>query len=168
MAGIGEKARGRVRSSHPDVFNWRTPMKRPRRGDGDGKGCASGTGVTAELSQSGRPGRNETYCFETVSSLDTYTAQPIRCLFSSFIEHRHFAGAISQQRAAKPSREAENLLRSVGTKIASTIRRRMTLIGIVFISIADAKRRGRRKVAPHLGVRGKRNGSWLCDPLWRS
>src|ERR1700722_13536203 len=142
-------------------------MKNPRKVDGDGKGCAPGAGLTAELSQSGWPGRNETYCFETVSSLDTHAAQPIRCLFSSFIEHRQFAGAISQQRAAKPSREAENLLRSVGTKIASTIRQRMTPIGIVFMSIADAKRRGRTKVAPLFGPLGERNGSWLCDPLWR-
>jgi len=31
----------------------------------------------------------------------------------------------------------------------------MTLNGIVFISLADVKRRGRRKIAPLLGPRGK-------------
>jgi hypothetical protein len=42
-------------------------------------------------------------------------------------------------------------LPSVGTKIASTNRQRMTLNGIVSISLADVKRRGRTKVVPLLG-----------------
>jgi hypothetical protein len=79
-------------------------------------------------------------------------------LFSSFIEHKHFAGAISEQQAVKAPKEAENFSRSVGTKIASTNRQRMTLIGIVSISLADAKRRGRTKVAPLFGPWGMRNG----------
>jgi len=41
----------------------------------------------------------------------------------------------------------------------------MTLNGIVSISIADVKRRGRTKVAPLFGPWGKRNGSWLWSPL---
>jgi len=41
----------------------------------------------------------------------------------------------------------------------------MTLNGIVFISLADAKRRGRTKVAPLRGPWGKRNGLWLWYPL---
>jgi len=44
----------------------------------------------------------------------------------------------------------------------------MTLIGIVSISLADAKRRGRTKVAPHFGPWGMRNGFWLWSPLRRS
>jgi hypothetical protein len=77
--------------------------------------------------------------------------QAIRCLFSSFIEHKHFADGNSRQRAAKRRPEAKNVSRSVGNKIASTNRQRMTLNGIVFISLADAKGRGRRKVAPLFG-----------------
>jgi len=79
-------------------------------------------------------------------------------LFSSFIEHKQFAGAICEQRAAKAPKEAENFSRSVGNKIASTKGQRMTLIGIVSISLADAKGRGRRKIAPLFGPWGMRNG----------
>jgi hypothetical protein len=82
----------------------------------------------------------------------------IRCLFSSFIEHKRFAGAISGQRAAKLANEAEKITRSVGIRIASTNRQWMTLIGIVFMSLADAKRRGRRKVAPLFEAWGQYNG----------
>jgi hypothetical protein len=35
-------------------------------------------------------------------------------LFSSFIEHKHFAGAISEQRAAYAPNHAEKITRSVG------------------------------------------------------
>jgi hypothetical protein len=69
-------------------------------------------------------------------------------LFSSFIEHKHFAGAKREQRTGKPAKRAEKITRSVGIRIASTKRQWMTLIGIVFKSSADAKRRGRTKVAP--------------------
>jgi len=80
-------------------------------------------------------------------------------LFSSFIEHKHFAGAISSQRAAKTANDPENLSRTVGTKIASTIRQWMTLNGIVFMSLADAKRRGRTKVVPLLEAWGSETAS---------
>jgi hypothetical protein len=79
-------------------------------------------------------------------------------LFSSFIEHKHFAGANSEQRAAKPANQAEKVSRTVGIRIASTNRQWMTLIGIVFMSLADAKRRGRTKVAPLFEARGQQNG----------
>src|SRR5580693_3505980 len=63
-----------------------------------------------------------------------------------------------EQRPAKRSNQVEKLSRNVGTKIASTNRQRMTLIGIVSISLADMKRRGRTKVAPLFEPWGKRNG----------
>jgi hypothetical protein len=79
-------------------------------------------------------------------------------LFSSFIEHKHFAGAISEQRAANPPNQAEKMTRSVGIRIASTNRQWMTLIGIVFMSLADAKWRGRTKVAPLFEASRQHNG----------
>jgi hypothetical protein len=79
-------------------------------------------------------------------------------LFSSFIEHKRFAGANSEQRRTKPAKWAEKITRSVGIRIASTNRQWMTLNGIVFMSLADAKRRGRTKVAPFLEARAQDNG----------
>jgi hypothetical protein len=79
-------------------------------------------------------------------------------LFSSFIEHKRFAGANSEQRAGKPAKRADKITRSVGIRIASTNRQWMTLNGIVFMSLVDAKRRGRTKVAPLFEARGQYNG----------
>jgi hypothetical protein len=79
-------------------------------------------------------------------------------LFSSFIEHKHFAGAKCEQRTGKAAERAQKITRTLGIRIASTNRQWMTLIGIVFKSSADAKRRGRTKVAPLFEARGQQNG----------
>jgi type IV secretory pathway component VirB8 len=79
-------------------------------------------------------------------------------LFSSFIEHKQFAGAISEQRAVNPPNHHQKNTRTLGIRIASTNRQWMTLMGIVFMSLADAKRRGRTKVAPLFEARGQQNG----------
>jgi hypothetical protein len=79
-------------------------------------------------------------------------------LFSSFIEHKQFAGVNSKQRDGNLANRGEKITRSVGIRIASTNRQWMTLNGIVFMSLADAKRRGRTKVAPLFEARGQDNG----------
>jgi hypothetical protein len=83
--------------------------------------------------------------------------QPIRCFFSSLIEHNHFVEWYLAQSGGEAGHGGPNMRSMLGNKIASVNRQPVTQEGNVFEASSDTKRRRRRKFVARFSDSGDHN-----------